>query len=59
METGAGLLNEEGGEDVVMFETSVRDVAANTGAELALGEGVGIGVSGVYRRIKTELRCCH
>jgi hypothetical protein len=53
LETGAALLNDEGGEDlVVMFERSVRDVHSNLGTDLAVGEGAGIGVGGVYREWK-------
>jgi hypothetical protein len=46
LETGAALLNDEGGEGfVVMFESSVRGVHSNLGTDLAVGEGV---VGGVY-----------
>lgn len=45
LETGAGFLNDEGGEELV--EVSVRDVHSNLGTDVAVGEGEGISVGGV------------
>ena len=48
LETGAALLNDEGGEELdVMFERSVRVVRSNLGSDLGDGEGAGIVVGGV------------
>ena len=48
LETGATLLNDEGGEDVVeRFERFVRVVCSNLGSDLAVGEGTRIGAGGI------------